>query len=226
MDISNKKLVFHIHTNYSSDCNSRPSEIVDFLVERGVEIAIITDHNAIEGAQEAKLYADSKYKEKIQVIIGEEVLSDVGDIIGFPILKEIPTGKYQDIISNMKAQNAKICLPHPYKSHDLFLIHDDKFISEFDFIEVFNSRLKDNLNFYAEKLCKKFQKIPIIGNDAHTIEDLDNCYLKYNEEMLIIDSYKGKTKKRNIRKSQVINTKKKKKIPDIFKYQLLRFINK
>ena len=226
MDISNKKIVFHIHTKYSFDSNSEPAAIVDRLYKRGISLVIITDHNTIKGAMEAQLYAEKKYKEKLQVIVGEEVLSDAGDIIGFPILKEIPKGDYQDIISNMKEQNAKICLPHPYKSHDLFLIHDEKFISEFDFIEIFNSRLSDNLNIYAEKLCKKFQKIPIIGNDAHTIEDLDNCHLEYNKEMQIIDSRKGKTPQRNIRKSQVINAKKKNRIPDIFKYQLLRMINR
>ncbi len=226
MDISNKKIAFHIHTKYSSDCNSEPDQVVDTLFQNGIDVAIITDHNTIEGAVEAKIYAEKKYKNKFQVIVGEEVLSDIGDIIGFPVGKEIPYDNYQAVISKMKEQQAKICLPHPYKSHDLFLIHEEKFISEFDFIEVFNSRINDKLNSYAERLCRKFEKVPMIGIDAHTIEDLDNCYVIYNKEMQIIDSLKKATRIRNIRKSQIINAKKKNKRLDIIKYQLLSMINK
>ena len=82
------------------------------------------------------------------------------------------TGRNQ----SMKKQKAFICLPHPYKSHDLFLIHEEQFITQFDFIEIYNSRINKKLNEYAVKLNQKFNKIPIIGNDAHTIEDLKKCY--------------------------------------------------
>lgn len=226
MDISNKKIAFHIHTKFSSDCNSDPSEIVDTLVSKGISTAIITDHNTIKGAQEAKIYAEKMYKDRFQVIIGEEVSSDAGDIIGFPIDKEIPAGNYRDIIKSMKEQNASICLPHPYKSHNLFLIHEEEFIRDFHFIEIFNSRINNKLNSFAEELCKKFMKIPIIGIDAHTIEDLSNGYITYNHEMQIIDSFKKATPVSNIRKSQLINARKKNKRFDILKYQLLSIINR
>ena len=226
MDLSNKKIAFHIHTNYSSDCNSDPKEVIDMLFDLGFSIAIITDHNTIEGAMSAKVYADKKYKDRFQVIVGEEVLSDIGDIIGFPVANEVKKGNYQEVIDNLKRQFAKICLPHPYKSHDLFLIHEEKFISQFDFIEVFNSRLNEKLNEYAQRLCKKFDKIPIVGIDAHTIEDLKNCYVVYNEEMKIIDSLAKPTPISNIRKSQMINARKKNNRIDILKYQLLSMINK
>jgi predicted metal-dependent phosphoesterase TrpH len=226
MDMSNKKIAFHIHTKYSSDCNSEPSQIVDTLVSKGISIAIITDHNTIRGAIEAKRYAEEKYKNNFQVIVGEEVLSDIGDIIGFPIIEEIAPGNHNNVIQIMKRQKASICLPHPYKSHNLFLIHEEKFIQQFDFIEVFNSRINSKLNSYAEELCEKYNKIPIIGIDAHTIEDLGNCFLTYNDRMEIIDSLRTETRKRNIRKSQVINARKKNKRLDIIKYQLLSIINR
>lgn len=225
MDISNKKIVFHIHTKYSSDSNSEPSEIVDTLYQNGISVAIITDHNTIKGAVEAKGYADQKYGKKFQVIIGEEVLSDIGDIIGFPISKEIPKGEYQDVINEMKKQGAFVCLPHPYKSHDLFLIHQEEFINQFDFIEIYNSRIINKLNDYALKLNRRYSKIPIIGNDAHTIDDLKNCYIHYNSDMTVADSLTEPTPMRNIYKSQMIDAKKKHKTIDVLKYLLLSMIN-
>lgn len=226
MDISNKKIVFHIHTKYSSDSLSEPSEIVDVLYKIGISTAIITDHNTIKGAVEAQKYSKKKYGDKFQVIIGEEVLSDIGDIIGFPITDEIVKGNYKDVIRSMKEQKAYICLPHPYKSHDLFLIHEEQFLSQFDFIEIYNSRINQKLNNYASKLNQKHNKIPIIGSDAHTIQDLKNCFVMYNDKMEIIESLTNPTPIKNIRKSQIIDARKKHKLTGIIKYFFLSFINK
>ena len=52
MDIFNKKIVFHIHTKYSHDCNLEPALIVDTLFKGNISAAIITDHNSIQGAIE------------------------------------------------------------------------------------------------------------------------------------------------------------------------------
>ena len=226
MDISNKKIAFHIHTKYSSDCKSEPKLVVDFLFNKGIDVAIITDHNTIEGAVEAKTYAEAEYPGSFQVIIGEEVLTDIGDVIGFPVSDELPKGgKYQKVISEMRSQGAAICLPHPYKSHDLFLVNEAEFIKLFDFIEIYNSRLNEKLNLFALKLCDKFKKIPIVGIDAHTIEDLDNCFIRYNSSMQIIDSRKTPTPVKNIRRSQMINAERKKQKFDVIKYKMLSFLN-
>lgn len=225
MDISNRKIVFHIHTKYSSDSNSEPSEIVDKLAGLGINTAIITDHNTIKGAIEADEYAIKNYGDKFKVIIGEEVSTDAGDIIGFPLSEEIARGNYQAVINEIKKQKAFVCLPHPYKSHDLFLIHQEEFIEQFDFIEIFNSRLNKKLNDFAVKLNDKYRKIPIIGNDAHTIKDLRNCFLLYDEKMNIKESLTGQTPIRNFRKSQIINAKNNKSIKNFFKYLILLITN-
>jgi predicted metal-dependent phosphoesterase TrpH len=126
----------------------------------------------------------------------------------------------------MKRQKAKICLPHPYKSHDLFLIHQDEFINQFDYIEIYNSRIKKLLNDYAVMLNNKFKKIPIIGCDAHTIEDLSNCFIKYDNKMTVIDSLTMPTSPKNIRRSQMVNAKNKKQKLQYLKYSILTLLNK
>ena len=142
MDIFNKKIVFHIHTKYSHDSNLEPALIVDTLFKGNISAAIITDHNSIQGAIEAKSYAEKKYGDKFNVIVGEEVKTDIGDIIGFPLKDEIQLVDHLEVISNIKSQGGYVCLPHPYKSHNLLRIHDSDFIELIDFIEIFNRRFK------------------------------------------------------------------------------------
>jgi predicted metal-dependent phosphoesterase TrpH len=226
MDLLNKKINFHIHTKYSFDSFLEPSFIVDYLYQNGFEVAIITDHNTIKGALEAKAYAEKKYKDKFIVIVGEEVKSNIGDIIGFPITNEINPGDYKTVIKQMKEQNAILCLPHPYKSHDLFLIHQEEFINEFVFIEVFNARINDKLNEHAEKLAEKYNKLKIVGNDAHVKSDLLNCSNYYRNNLKNPEFSVKRTHIRNVRKSQIINFLKKKNPVSIIKYFFLFVIGK
>ena len=226
MDISNKKINFHIHTKYSFDSNLEPTFIVDLLASNGYDIAIITDHNTIKGAIEAQNYAKKKYGNKFEVIVGEEVQSDIGDIIGFPVHDEVEPGDYKTVINELKKQGAKLCLPHPYKSHNLFIIHDDNFICNFDFIEVFNARVPIRLDTFAEELRTKFKKKGIIGTDAHVKNDLLNCAFVYDNDLNHINVQAKKTSIRNIRKSQLINSSRQIKLGGICKYTFLYAINK
>ncbi len=221
MDLLNKRINFHIHTRYSFDSFLEPSYIVDFLYKNKFDIAIITDHDSIYGALEAQKYAQKKYGSDFMVIVGEEVKTDIGDIIGFPVIKEVKPSDYKTVISEFKEQGSMLCLPHPYKSHDLFLIHQDDFINQFDFIEVFNSRVNDKLNNYAMQLAVKYNKLKIIGNDAHVKEDLLNCSLIYKDDLKAPEFTTKKTNIRNIRKSQLINHLKKKEIIPLTKYFFL-----
>lgn len=226
MDILNKKINFHIHTKYSQDSLLEPSFIVDYLFQNGYEIAIITDHNTIQGALEAKLYAEKKYKEKFIVIVGEEVKSDIGDIIGFPIVSEVKPANYQSVIQQMREQNSLICLPHPYKSHNLDLIHQEEFINQFDFIEIFNSRIDDKFNKQAEILANKFNKYKIVGNDAHVKLDLLNCYNYFRDNFNNLEFKTKQTSIKNVRKSQIISSYKKKDLIKFLKYLFLFLIGK
>ncbi|BDQ02787.1 PHP domain-containing protein [Ignavibacterium sp.] len=226
MDILNKKINFHIHTKYSFDSLLEPSFIVDYLFQNGFDAAIITDHNTIKGAVEAQEYATKKYKDKFTVIIGEEVKSDIGDIIGFPLEEEVEPGDWETVVMKMKQQGAFLCLPHPYKSHNLFLIHQEEFINQFDFIEIFNARINDKLNEHAFNLAEKYKKIKIVGNDAHVKSDLLNCSNYYDGSLETPVFTTNKTHLRNVRHSQIINYYKKRNIAETLKYSLLYFIGK
>ena len=66
----------HSHTMWSGDSTTTPEEIEEAVVDCGIDVLCITDHNATKGAEElAERLA-------CQVIVGEEVKSRSGEIIG------------------------------------------------------------------------------------------------------------------------------------------------
>ena len=226
MDIFNKKIVFHMHTKYSHDCNVEPALIVDTLFKENISVAIITDHNSIQGALEAKAYAENKYGDKFTVIVGEEVLTDIGDIIGFPLKDEIQLVDHREVISNIKNQGGYVCLPHPYKSHNLLRIHDTDFIESLDFIEIFNSRTGEKLNDYAKEMAKKFNKKVMVGSDSHVITELLNTCFIFNENMEIIESKTKYVKRRNYRIYQLMQNIKNRNLKEVAEYAFLAILNK
>ena len=226
MDIFNKKIVFHMHTKYSHDSELEPSFIVDTLFKNDISIAIITDHNSIKGAVEAKAYAEKKYGDKFNVIIGEEVKSDIGDIIGFPLKEEIQLVNHLEVIKNIKNQGGYVCLPHPYKSHNLLRIHDPDFIELMDFIEIFNSRTGERTNNFAKELADKYNKKVIIGSDVHVKKELLNTYFIFDENWVIKDFYTRYTNKRSYRTHQLLQNIKKKKLKECAEYAFLAILNK
>lgn len=224
--LKNKKIIFHIHTKHSYDSNLNPKKIVDYLLKNGVDCAIITDHESIKGAVEAKMYAKEKYGEKIQIIIGEEVKTDIGDIIGFPLKKKIISRKISSVLKEIKNQNGYTVLPHPYKNHDIKKIEDKHILNKMDFIETKNSRTKKEDNKKATKLAKKNKLKCISGSDAHFEGELMNAIIKYDDEMnLKLISYK-KSKLGYKRKSQIIKNLRSKNLINLLKYTALYVLKK
>jgi len=222
----NKKTAFHIHTKYSYDSNLDPTEVIDRLVKGGYEQVIITDHDSIEGALIAKEYADKNYSNEIQVVIGEEVSTDIGDIIGFPIIEVVLESNYYNCIKEIKKQNGYVCLPHPYKGHDLFRIHTQQLIDQIDFVEIFNARLNPKLNSYAAEFAKHFKKHIIVGSDAHISKELINTCFLFNDIKFSLKIISSKySQKRYIRESQYIKYLSRKHYSNVIKYYILSILN-
>lgn len=224
--LKNTKTIFHVHTYHSIDSFLRPDFIVDTFYNAKIDNVIITDHNSIKGALEAKDYAERKYGDKINVIVGEEVKTDIGDIIGFPISNEIQLKDHTKVIEEIKNQGGLVCLPHPYKSHNLLKIHDQKFIDSIDFIETFNARISEKLNGYAQEMANYYNKNTIVGADAHVKGDLFNASFVFNDKLEMVERSTTYTSKRNFRSSQLVQNLKEKNITGIIKYYLLSIINR
>jgi len=174
MSISHsKKLItveFHCHTVYSGDSSNRVDALIQVAQERGIERLAITDHNTIEGALKAKALAPEL------VIVGEEVLTERGELIAYYVKEEVPKGlTVGETLRRLKAQGAFISIPHPFdlRRHGWPLEELIELLPEVDALEVFNARcLRKVYNDRALAFARK-QGMPMLaGSDAHSLVEL------------------------------------------------------
>ena len=154
----------HVHTKYSHDSRMEPKIILKIAKTRRIDCLAITDHNTINGAISTK-----KIKSDVNIIVGSEIKTDKGEIIGYNLNENIKPSNIHDVIDKIKSQGGLVSVPHPFdwiRSG----IADDKILNEIsnklDFVEL-NARTLWFFNEKAEKFAKK-HKIPLIaGSDAH-----------------------------------------------------------
>lgn len=174
------KADLHIHTCYSMDCATSPEQIVARCLKTGINCIAITDHGTTAGALRLKEIAP------FPVIIGEEILTPFGEIMGLFLSKEI-TSKIspEEAVSQIKSQNGLVCIPHPFdrlrpsalKNHIL-----EELLPQVDIIEAFNSRsLSPNSNSRAWQLAQKYGLAASAGSDAHTVSEIGNAYVEMPE---------------------------------------------
>lgn len=107
----------HIHTDYS---DGRPTveEVLHYVQhETNLDVIAITDHDTIEGALYAKELMKKK-KYRFELIVGEEVSSNEGHILGLFLNKKIePNQPAHEVIKQIHAQGGIAIAAHPfYKS--------------------------------------------------------------------------------------------------------------
>ena len=200
------KIDFHTHTHHSYDSVMKPEKILRIAKERGLDGIVICDHNTIKGGLEAQALNKD---ENFTVIVGAEIATDAGDITGIFLTKEIEAREVNEVIREIRAQNGKIILNHPYKGHDLSKID----VSKMDFIEGYNGRLDDKDNQKAIALAK-FHNIPFLaGSDSHLYGEIANCVTTVTdlETLTPISCTYKRTKQLNVTFSQYIKAFKKKR---------------
>jgi predicted metal-dependent phosphoesterase TrpH len=167
------KYDLHIHSKYSSDGILALEKIITISIKRGLDGIAITDHNTIKGGLEAKKYET----EDFQVIVGSEISTERGEIIGLFLEEEVKSKDVQGVISEIKDQNGIIIIPHPFDElrHSAFhpTVEDEKFI---DAIEGFNSRcVYQKYNKKAVEFASKHNLTIAAGSDAHFSNEIGNA---------------------------------------------------
>lgn len=166
-----RKGLFHIHTNYSYDCYTKPSEIVDKALDEGVDYLVISDHDTVQGSIAAREYAFS-LSAPIEIPIAAEFYTDIGDVIAVGIAKDTQNVDcHRKLCKTVKEMGGYTILPHPYDGHDI----DSIDFSLIDCIEVFNSRSSPANNQKALYLAEYYKKPCIWGSDAHFLKDVPLC---------------------------------------------------
>lgn len=169
-----KKAELHMHTYFSSCSNLKPETILKKAKERKLDIIAITDHNQIDGALEVKALNKDK---NLEVIIGEEVMTDKGELLIYYVKKQIKPGKFKEVVKEARKQNALISIAHPFsmrRGRKPNFTKED--IKQLDAIESFNGRIiNKKANQKAENLAEELNLPKLSGSDAHLKSEIGKC---------------------------------------------------
>lgn len=163
----------HTHTKYSGlsrvlflkipDSVSEPRDVVRAAEAKGLDVLCVTDHNSIKGGLEARKHARS-----VEVVVGEEVLTSDGEVLGLFLNEEVRPGlSAEETIDIIHGMGGVAVAPHPFSAH-CASIGDKALALDLDGIEVFNAFHRDRYsNDIALERCSGSGKALTGGSDAH-----------------------------------------------------------
>ncbi|MDH4223604.1 MAG: PHP domain-containing protein [candidate division Zixibacteria bacterium] len=172
-------LDLHIHSSYSKDSLQSPEKIIEMSLKKGLSVIAIVDHDSISGGLKAR----EINKSNLEIIVGLEVKTEFGDVIGLFLEKGIQTKNFFELVSEIKKQDGLVMLPHPYKKHKL----EKRFLEKVDLLEVYNSRLKQSLNIKALNLSKELSLPQVSGSDAHFPWEIGRGRMKIKKPLNPLD---------------------------------------
>lgn len=197
------KYDLHVHTSYSKKCGyTNPKNAVKAAIKSGLDGIAITDHDTIKGAIQAKEYSLGFF----DVIIGSEITTNRGEIIGLFLSEDIESNKFESVISEIKNQNGLAVVPHPFDALRKSAFHPGtEDVKMLDGIESFNSRcILKKYNDIAENFANKYNLMKTAGSDAHFLHEIGNAGI-ITENCDIIDAIRKRDLTVFGRKSFLLN---------------------
>lgn len=179
--MSRIKLDMHTHSEYSPDSRTPLKTQLETVKAAGIDVVCATDHNTIEGALRLREMADG-----VRVIVGEEVSSRDGEIIGLFLEKAVPRDlSAEETIARIHDQGGIVSVPHPFSRNRLYHLRAaalERVWSQIDCMEVFNAReafAADNRRALAYATERK---IPgAVGSDAHRPSEIGRAWIEVDE---------------------------------------------
>jgi len=180
------KVDMHVHTCYSKDATLSLETIIETCQRRGLDGVAITDHNTIAGALALKEIAPrpGKYRGRpFLVIVGEEIDTTKGEILGLFLKEEIPGGLTPDeAMAHIREQGGLVGVSHPLdrlRRSAMGQVALLEIIDELDFLEGFNSRVTFPSDNRTAQALAQAQGLPMTaGSDAHTTYEIGRAYVE------------------------------------------------
>lgn len=174
------KYDLHIHSKYSVDGYCDPQVLVKTAIKKKLSGIAVTDHNTIMGGLKTIKYQNNDF----QVIIGSEVITDRGEVIGLFLTEEIKSNIFTEVAEEIRDQDGLVIIPHPFdeiRGNGINLQKND--VKLVDFVEVFNSRcLLQKYNDKAHEFAKGNDLKCVAGSDAHFANEIGKAGIITPEE--------------------------------------------
>lgn len=175
------KADLHIHSNHSDGLGKIP-EIMEYVAnETDLKVIAITDHNTLDGARFAQSLQDMY---DFEVIVGEEVSSRSGHIIGLFLEEPVPAGlSAGETVARIAEQDGIAIIAHPFANRafgpfGLESVGNAIYETAFHALEVYNSSpYLIHANRLAAKAFSGGQGIAATGgSDAHVLQAIGKGY--------------------------------------------------
>ena len=170
----------HCHTSASFDSLAAPSAVVRAAAARGITHLAITDHEHIDGALEARATAEREHL-PVTVIVGQEIRTPSGDMIGAFLTEPIPPGMSPaEVVATVRAQGGLVGIPHPFDRFRGSLLRDarlERLVRQVDWVEAHNARVAvGSGNTRAAELAREGGVAGIAVSDAHSAFEVGVAY--------------------------------------------------
>ena len=168
----------HLHTVASGDAVTSLEQLADRVRQLELDVICITDHNVTSAAAES-----AERDIGARVVIGEEIRTPDGDIIGLFLTERIPyVLPLAQVVALIRGQGGLVYVPHPFDPGRSSLGETAGRLcagGQADIIEAFNAKIEDqSLNEQADALAKRYDLPGAAGSDAHDPEGIGAAYLE------------------------------------------------
>ena len=168
----------HVHSEYSPDSHSALRSLANAASAAGLDVVCLTDHDTVEGALRLR-----EMDVSFRVVVGEEVYSRDGEIIGLFLERAVLPGlTAEETIARIHDQGGVAYVPHPFSRNRLRHLRRDaleRVAPLVDALEVFNARevlAGDNRRALA---FAREHKLPGgAGSDAHRPSEVGRAYVE------------------------------------------------
>ena len=166
----------HLHTAASGDAVTSLDQLAERVGHSGLDVVCLTDHNVTSAAVQA-----IERGVGARVIVGEEIRTAHGDVIGLFLTERIPyVLPLAEVVARIRAQGGLVYLPHPFDPARSSLGSQAAVLcaaGQADIVEVFNAKISDDaINGQAAALAARFGLPGAAGSDAHDPAGIGAAY--------------------------------------------------
>ena len=168
------KADFHTHSVASPDGGISAEDYRQLLDSGKLDYVAVTDHNQIDFALQLHQELGDK------IIIGEEVMTTEGELIGLFLTKRVEPGlTAQQTAQAIRAQGGLVYLPHPFETirHGVQATTLDAMPELIDIVEAHNGRaVLQNRSPQALTWATLHKKPTAASSDAHGAKGVGHTY--------------------------------------------------